>query len=168
MSIVAACGAADAACFDVIVPGLALGNETAAHDRALLKSRNVIALLNITRTDNPWAALLRRRGVAYMQVGVDDRRTEELYPFFDECCAFISRHRVHALEAAAAADATEGRGGSAGDHPDGEETDGDMSPCVLVHCHQGTSRSVTVLIAYLMRRRALPLASPARILCPGL
>eukprot|EP00962_Isochrysis_galbana_P046675 scaffold18830_cov77-Isochrysis_galbana.AAC.2 len=155
-SIVASAAVADAPCLDLIVPGLAVGNEAAAHDRELLKSRNVVAVLNVTRTDSPWAHLLRKRRIAYMQVGVDDRRTEELYPFFEECCAFISRHRAQALEAAAAAQQT----GAAADalecrvaRDSGTAGGGSAcaAPCVLVHCHQGTSRSVTVLMAYLMR-----------------
>jgi len=127
-AVVALADAGDPPHFDVIVPGLALGNEVAAHDRALLRERGVVAMINATQRDNPWAELLRKRGVACMQVAVEDRRTVELYPFFEPCCAFITR----ALEAAAGASSAA------------------TSPCVLVHCEMGTSRSVTIVVAYLM------------------
>ena len=65
--VVALADSADSPHFDMIVPGLALGNEEAAHDRHLLQERGIVAVINATTRDNPWAALLRKRGVACMQ-----------------------------------------------------------------------------------------------------
>eukprot|EP00967_Tisochrysis_lutea_P068138 scaffold89155_cov33-Tisochrysis_lutea.AAC.4 len=136
MAIVVSAPPSDPADLDVLVAGLAVGNEAAAHSRSILSQHRVLALLNATPTPNPWSSLLSKRSVALLQISVEDKRTEELYPHFEECCNFIGRHRTRALREAA------------------RRLPGESAPCVLVHCQQGISRSVTLVLAYLMRRCA--------------
>mmetsp|Transcript_5320 Transcript_5320/g.16250 ORF Transcript_5320/g.16250 Transcript_5320/m.16250 type:complete len:149 (-) Transcript_5320:2167-2613(-) len=99
MAIVVSAPPSDPADLDVLVAGLAVGNEAAAHSRSILSQHRVLALLNATPTPNPWSSLLSKRSVALLQISVEDKRTEELYPHFEECCNFIGRHRTRALRA---------------------------------------------------------------------
>ena len=121
-------------CVDVILPGLLLGNEAAAHSRHCLSQHSVVAILNATPTSNPHERLLERRlgAAALMQVPVEDSRAADLFPYFQACCGFIDEHV----------------GRSSGGN-------------VLVHCHQGTSRSVSVVLAYLMWASQREGAEPA-------
>jgi len=43
----------------------------------------------------------------------------------------------------------------------------DSGGAALVHCHEGKSRSVTLVLAYFMQAKACPLAAPRNIVCVG-
>ena len=64
---------------------------------------------------------------ALHQVPIDDVNTASIYPHFQPCLDFIKRR-------------LDQEGG-----------------CVLVHCQQGTSRSVAILVAFLMASQRLTL-----------
>lgn len=129
---------------DEILPGLFVGGEDAAVIHQL-DQRNITHLL----TCGVELRLPCQRAPACVRaqkhLSVDDALEEDLLPYFDECVDFI------------VAGLSERHTGSA----------------VLVHCAQGRSRSVTILVAYLMRehrmrctdalalvRRKRPVASP--------
>ncbi len=105
---------------DAILPRLLLANAAFANDRARLKGHLVRALLSVTPTPHPHAAVVQRT-VAMMQVCVDDDKTSNLYDHLDGCVKFIERSMA-------------------------------AGNVVCVHCHQGVSRSVAVVVAFLIWR----------------
>ena len=67
--------------FDLILPGLAIGNAEAANDLSFLRANSVTHILNVTRTPNANEAYWRRKR-RLLQIPVDDSRDERISQHF--------------------------------------------------------------------------------------
>ncbi|XP_002517161.2 dual specificity protein phosphatase 1 isoform X3 [Ricinus communis] len=105
-----------------IEEGLFLGSFGAAHNKDILKSKNITHILTVANSLAP----AHRNDFVYKIIGVADREDTNLRQYFDECFNFI--------------DEAKRQGGG-----------------VLVHCFVGKSRSVTIVVAYLMKKHGLSL-----------
>ncbi|XP_076183552.1 dual specificity protein phosphatase MPK-4 [Ptiloglossa arizonensis] len=107
--------------YDEIIPGLFLGNLTAATDIEWLKEAKINYILTVDSCPLPRKIqeLLPNLTIKYIQV--TDMPREDLLTHFGDSYEFID----HALES---------------------------NDRILVHCYFGVSRSVTLVIAYLMKK----------------
>jgi dual specificity phosphatase 12 len=111
-----------------IEPGLFLGNCKSCYNRPLLEANDINAIVSLTNTD-PGAWATTREYVSedrHKWLLCQDSSTQDLLIHMDHICEFI-------------------------DYMLQSESPG----AVLVHCEFGVSRSPTIVIAYLMRKRGL-------------
>ena len=115
-----------------ILPRLLLGNEAASKDKQELASARVTHILNATST---LPNQFERTGAfQYLRIPVEDSLAADLGMHLDKAVDWMATVLSDPYSPGA----------------------------VLVHCQQGISRSATLVIAYLMRERAMPLASAVR------
>ncbi|KAN0078813.1 dual specificity phosphatase [Elaphomyces granulatus] len=111
-----------------IEPGLFLGNLKSCYYGALLKKNGINAIVSLTNVSLPaWAST--RKYIPedrHKWLLCQDSSTQDLLIHMDHICEFIDRMLQ-------------------------SESPG----AVLVHCEYGVSRSPTIVIAYLMRKRGL-------------
>jgi len=111
-----------------IEPGLFLGNLKSCYYRPLLETNGINAIVSLTNTNLPaWAST--RQYIPedrHKWLLCQDSSTQDLLIHMDHVCEFIDRMLQ-------------------------SESPG----AVLVHCKYGVSRSPTIVIAYLMRKRGL-------------
>ncbi len=110
---------------DEIVPGLWLGSADAANVTRLAQC-GVTHLLTVGTELHLPCARAPSCVVAQKRIDVDDDPSEDIAQFFDECAQFID----DALSATTASR-------------------------VLVHCAMGRSRSVAIVVAFLMKARRM-------------
>mmetsp|Transcript_11764 Transcript_11764/g.18866 ORF Transcript_11764/g.18866 Transcript_11764/m.18866 type:complete len:225 (+) Transcript_11764:69-743(+) len=120
-----------------ILPYLLLGGEKAAASHELLIQHRVEWILNVS--DN--VPCYFPAEFSYKVIEVEDHEHENLIMHFPACFNFIKAarsayHRSNLLE-------------TTGDKARGQ------FPSILIHCHQGVSRSVTVVCAWLMETKNL-------------
>ncbi|EEP76045.1 predicted protein [Uncinocarpus reesii 1704] len=116
------------------VPGLYISDRFGARSRALLESHNIKYVLSATcEHDLPAWDEATRAMISIKHLDIDDHPLQDIIHYLKEACDW-----VHAAlqEGSTQADLQRPVG-------------------VLVHCIQGISRSGAIIVAYLMRYRAL-------------
>eukprot|EP00743_Colponemidia_sp_Colp-15_P007664 GILK01008294.1.p1 GENE.GILK01008294.1~~GILK01008294.1.p1 ORF type:complete len:290 (-),score=37.63 GILK01008294.1:85-912(-) len=111
-----------------ILPWLFIGDVYAAKDRDKLRSLSIKYILNVTppRTQAGVPNYFEKDSAfEYRRRGMQDNSSERLSESFSECFEFLERARVR--------------------------EDGN----VLVHCQKGVSRSVSIVVAYLMKYKRM-------------
>jgi protein-tyrosine phosphatase len=115
-----------------IIPRLLLGNEAASKDSSRLASERVTHILNATST---LPNHFENTGmIQYLRIPVEDSLAADLGSHLDKAVDWMAAVLSDPFAPGA----------------------------VLVHCQQGISRSATLVIAFLMRERGMPLASAVR------
>lgn len=115
-----------------IIPRLLLGNEAASKDSSRLASEQVTHILNATST---LPNHFENTGmIQYLRIPVEDSLAADLGSHLDKAVDWMAAVLSDPFAPGA----------------------------VLVHCQQGISRSATLVIAFLMRERGMPLASAVR------
>jgi len=125
----------------LIEPGLYLG--TIAH----AESREIMAKLNIKHTLSVTSARHRPTipaGINNKWICLKDRQCEKIITYFPDACDFIEK-------ALARQDEIKGNSDLEVQHLQ------QQPPAVLIHCIMGASRSVTLVIAYLMWKHKITL-----------
>ncbi|CAE8679447.1 unnamed protein product, partial [Polarella glacialis] len=108
---------------------LLLGGQGLAQSLPLLRQLSVTHIVNVTTSPNYFPG-----NFCYCQVPIEDDRSADLLQHLDLALTFM-------------------RSALAGEDSDcGSSKDN----VVLVHCREGVSRSVSVVLAYLMRYNGIP------------
>lgn len=126
--------------YNEVYPGVLLGDGATALCVGLLRRLGVTHVLNAACGREPryclvntGPALYRAAGIAFLGIEALDVSAFRLDRYFDQAADFIERALAE---------------------PGGR---------VLVHCHQGISRSATLVLAFLMLRRKLSAAEAVRL-----
>ncbi|KAF0769355.1 dual specificity protein phosphatase Mpk3, partial [Aphis craccivora] len=121
-----------------ILPDLFLGNATNSEDLEWLKKHRIEYILNVT-SDLP-NTFEEQGHIKYMQIPISDHIGQNLASFFPQAIEFIGEFFIRNNIMSRVADKSRAQ-----------------KKGVLVHCLAGISRSVTVMLAYLMAHRQLTL-----------
>jgi predicted protein tyrosine phosphatase len=119
-----------------VFPWLFVGSLSAAETHSRLREANVTRLLTVAR-DLPVAPETHTMVQKVLQVDLDDHPHANLLEVAEGCCEFIDHAEADASDA------------SRYDAPDASSS----LPSILVHCASGSSRSVSMVMAWLMTRK---------------
>ena len=106
-----------------IVPNLFLSGADVATDIELLKSKFITHIVNCTSTINN----MYEKEIKYLKVPIDDLPNVNILKYFNEAFEFIDNALLY--------------------DKNGKNNN------VLVHCHAGVSRSASIIIGYLLKKR---------------
>lgn len=124
-----------------ITSDIFMGNSRSSYDRDTLQKNQITAIVSLIAVDlGMWQGSWFTRNVAqdHLWIPCLDTSTQDLLKHFEEICDFIDKVLYPPA--------------SQLDSAERDLKSPQSSPHVLVHCHQGISRSGTVVVAYLMRR----------------
>lgn len=122
-----------------IEPGLFMGDFTSSCQLSTLKENGITAIVSLANNrSEKWSRPDNRDLVPednHLFVPCADSPGQDILALLPKICDFIDSRR-----------------GKAGTEPESQQCDGGQSN-VLVHCTAGVSRSATIVVAYLMRKR---------------
>lgn len=118
--------------YNEVYPGIIIGDKEIASDIAKLQKENITHVLNCAQGTkfnqiDTSASYFKGAGIEYHGIKANDIITFKMAPEFNKAADFLE----NALK-----------------------TKGNK---VYVHCHQGISRSATIVLAFLMLKRGIPL-----------
>ncbi|KAF8848241.1 phosphatases II, partial [Acephala macrosclerotiorum] len=130
---------------DEITPGLFLGNIESILDEPTVRENNIKAAISVTSRDYvQWhEPQFIEMFPHHIWIQAEDDSKQELLRYMSQCCDFIDEN----LKPTSTSSPEDPSVGESGSKPEVSK--------VLVHCRMGISRSATIIIAYLMRKKRL-------------